>query len=32
MKHLDKKVQVDSSVSQEPEIFPDQESAMDTQY
>ena len=31
-KHLDKKVQVDSSVSQEPEIVPDPESAMDTQY
>ena len=31
-KHLDKKVQVDSSVSQEPEIVPDPESTMDTQY
>ena len=31
-KHLDKKVQVDSSVSQEPEIIPDPESATDTQY
>ena len=31
-KHLDKKVQVDSSVSQEPEIVPDPESATDTQY
>ena len=32
VKHLDKKVQVDSSVSPEPEIIPDPESAMDTQY
>ena len=31
-KHLDKKVQVDSSVSQEPKIVPDPESTMDTQY
>ena len=31
-KHLDKKVQVDSSVSQEPEIIPDPESTKDTQY
>ena len=31
-KHLDKKVQVDSSVLQEPEIVPDPESATDTQY
>ena len=31
-KHLDKKVQVDSSVSQEPEIVPDPESTTDTQY
>ena len=31
-KHLDKKVQVDSSVSQEPEIVPDPESSTDTQY
>ena len=31
-KHLHKKVQVDSSVSQEPEIIPDPESATDTQY
>ena len=31
-KHLDKKVQVDSSVLQEPEIIPDPESATDTQY
>ena len=30
-KHLDKKVQVDSSVSPELEIIPDPESAMDTQ-
>ena len=30
-KHLDKKVQVDSSVLQEPEIIPDPESATDTQ-
>ena len=30
-KHLDKKVQVDSSVLQESEIVPDPESAMDTQ-
>ena len=30
-KHLDKKVQVDSSVSPEPEIVPDPESATDTQ-
>ena len=30
-KHLDKKVQVDSSVSPEPEIIPDPESVMDTQ-
>ena len=32
VKHLDKKVQVDSSVSQEPEIVPDPESSTDTQY
>ena len=32
VKHLDKKVQVDSSVSQEPEIIPDPESSTDTQY
>ena len=31
-KHLNKKVQVDSSVSQEPEIIPDPESATDTLY
>ena len=31
-KHLDKKVQVDSSVSQEPEIVPDPESSTDAQY
>ena len=31
-KHLDKKVQVDSSVSQEPEIVPDQESSTGTPY
>ena len=31
-KHLDKKVQVDSSVSQEPEIVPNPESATDIQY
>ena len=31
-KHLDKKVQVDSSVSQEPEIVPDPESSTDTLY
>ena len=31
-KHLDKKVQVDSSVSQEPKIVPDPESSTDTQY
>ena len=31
-KHLDKKVQVDSSVPQEPKIVPDPESATDTQY
>ena len=31
-KHLDKKVQVDSSASQEPEIVPDPESSMGTQY
>ena len=31
-KHLDKKVQVDSSVSQEPEIVPDPESSTDTPY
>ena len=31
-KHLDKKVQVDSSVSQEPEIIPDPESSTDTPY
>ena len=31
-KHLDKKVQVDSSISQEPEIVPDQESSTDTPY
>ena len=30
-KHLDKKVQVDSSVSPEPEIVSDPESAPDTQ-
>ena len=30
-KHLDKKVQVDSSVSPEPEIVPDPESAIDAQ-
>ena len=30
-KHLDKKVQVDSSVSPEPEIISDPESAEDTQ-
>ena len=30
-KHLDKKVQVDSSVSPEPEIVPNPESVMDTQ-
>ena len=31
-KHLDKKVQVDSSVSQEPEIVPDRESSTDAPY
>ena len=31
-KHLDKKVQVDSSVSQEPETVPDPEGSTDTQY
>ena len=31
-KYLDKKVQVDSSVLQEPEIIPNPESATDTQY
>ena len=31
-KHLDKKVQVDSSVSQEPKIVPDPESSTDTPY
>ena len=31
-KHLDKKVQVDCSVSQKPEIVPDPESSTDTQY
>ena len=31
-KHLDKKVQVDSSVSQEPEIVPDPESSTGTPY
>ena len=31
-KHLDKKVQVDSFVSQEPEIVPDPESSTDTPY
>ena len=31
-KHLDKKVQVDSIVSQEPEIIPDPESSTDTPY
>ena len=31
-KHLDKKVQVDSSVSQELEIVPDPESSTDTPY
>ena len=31
-KHLDKKVQVDSSVSQEPEIVPDPEGSTNTQY
>ena len=31
-KHLDKKVQVDSSVSQEPKIIPNLESTTDTQY
>ena len=31
-KHLDKKVQVDSFVSQEPEIIPDPESSTDTPY
>ena len=31
-KHLDKKVQVDCTVLQEPEIVPDPESSMDTQY
>ena len=32
VKHLDKKVQVDFSVLQEPKIVPDPESATDTQY
>ena len=32
VKHLDKKVQIDSSVSQEAEIVPNPESATDTQY
>ena len=31
-KHLDKKVQVDSTVSQEPKIIPDPESSTDTPY
>ena len=31
-KHLDKKIQVDSTVSQEPEILPDPESSTDTPY
>ena len=31
-KHLDKKVQVDSTVSQEPEIIPDPESSTDAPY
>ena len=31
-KHLDKKVQVDSSVSREPEIVPDPESSTSTPY
>ena len=31
-KHLDKKVQVDSIVSQEPEIVPNPESSTDTPY
>ena len=31
-KHLDKKVQVDCTVLQEPEIVPDPESSMGTQY
>ena len=31
-KHLDKKVQVDSSVSREPEIVPDPESSTGTPY
>ena len=31
-KHLDKKVQVDSSVSLEPEIVPDPESSTGTPY
>ena len=31
-KHLDKEVQVDSIVSQEPEIVPDPESSTDTPY
>ena len=31
-KHLDKKVQVDCSVSQEPKIVPDPESSIGTQY
>ena len=31
-KHLDKKVQVDSPVSQEPKIVPDPESSTDTPY
>ena len=31
-KHLDKKVQVDSSVSREPEIVPDLESSTGTPY
>ena len=31
-KQVDKKVQVDSSASQEPEIIPDPESTTDTKY
>ena len=31
-KHLDKKIQVNSSVSQEPEIVPDPESSTGTPY
>ena len=31
-KHLDKKVQVDPTVSQEPEIVPDPESSTNTPY